>query len=354
MGERKMPIKLNVKTLCLALFVGAGPTAALANCDLNYEVQPGDNLFTVAEELYGDKSLWTLIYDRNQDVLVGPSAVPGTSIFIPCRPGETAELVEAAPLAVNASPLQPTDAELNLLTGGHFAPFTGADLPGQGLITELVHGAMELAPSPVSYAVTWDDHWAKHLDPLQHAEFDMGFPWAKPDCEADTSHEMCTTFHFSDPLIVVPSMLFAKVGGDMSFTKDDDILGKTICRPETHHSYDLDRSDRRWITDGKITLVQADTPSQCLAMVANGEADAAALNLFVGADAVVEMNLRDTIEPLETALSEVSLHVIISKAHWRGTSHLYRVNAGVAKLKESGRFDEIVARHLELLQQRIQ
>jgi polar amino acid transport system substrate-binding protein len=57
---------------------------------------------------------------------------------------------------------------------------------------------------------------------------------------------------------------------------------------------------------------------------------------------------------LETALSEVSLHVIISKAHWRGTSHLYRVNAGVSKLKESGRFDEIVARHLELLQQRIQ
>jgi polar amino acid transport system substrate-binding protein len=39
--------------------------------------------------------------------------------------------------------------------------------------------------------------------------------------------------------------------------------------------------------------------------------------------------------------------VVISKRHWRGTSHLYRFNAGLKALKKEGRFEEIVARHLE-------
>ena len=52
-------------------------------------------------------------------------------------------------------------------------------------------------------------------------------------------------------------------------------------------------------------------------------------------------------------LSRESLHVIISKTHWRGTTHLYRINAGLGALRDSGRYNEIVSRHLELFWEQV-
>ena len=79
-----------------------------------------------------------------------------------------------------------------------------------------------------------------------------------------------------------------------------------------------------------------------------GRVDAATVNLFLGANTLIEEGLRNSILPVERPLSEEGLHVVISKRHWRGTSHLYRINAGLKALKKEGRFEEIVARHLEL------
>ncbi len=332
----------------IAVALGFAPTAALAICDVEYVVQPSDDLFKIADEHYGDRSRWTLIYYRNQGELVGPSAVPGVTLYIPCPPeGE-------APVDVVAIPSPEVKADINFLTGGGYAPFADQSLPGQGLVTELLGAAMEFAPSPVSHSVTWENDWSRHLAPmLDSKEFDMGFPWSKPDCTADPSHELCVKFHFSEPLLVVPTMLFVQVGSDMVFETDADIIGKTLCRPAVNHTHDLDGPDRRWLTDDKITLLELNTPADCLKLVAEGRADAAVLNLFVGAEALVAMQMRDQVEPLEKPLSEAGLHVIISKTHWRGTAHLYRVNAGLKNLHESGRFDEIMERHFEVFQEKI-
>jgi polar amino acid transport system substrate-binding protein len=48
-----------------------------------------------------------------------------------------------------------------------------------------------------------------------------------------------------------------------------------------------------------------------------------------------------------------TLHVIISKKHWRGTTHLYRINAGLAAIKANGRYTEIVNRHLGIYMQKL-
>ena len=326
------------------LLFGLMPSAAWAICDVDYVVQPGDNLFSIAEAHYGDRERWTVIYYSNQGNLDGPSVIPGRTLFIPCPPDAEPEeaVVEPAP------PRQPS-AELNLLTGGNYAPFTDPNLPGQGLVTELVNAALELAPSPVPYAITWEDDWSQHLSPmLDSKRFDMGFPWAKPDCTADASNPRCVKYHYSDPLIEVPVMLFVRSRGGMAYANDADVVGKTLCRPLREDVFDLDSAGRRWLSEDKITLLQPQSAGDCLRMVAEGRVDAAALNLFVGASALVAEGLRGQVEPLEKPLSQVSLHVIISKTHWRGTSYLYRVNAGLRKLRESGKYDEIMSRQMEL------
>ncbi|MDJ0630974.1 MAG: transporter substrate-binding domain-containing protein [Rhodobacter sp.] len=342
MLERILPA---VTGLAAPLFAALLPGAAQAACDIRYTVQPGDTYYSVANRHYGDHSRWTLIYYANQDVSAGPSLVPGKELYIPCHAGMTAP---------DPMPLRQDEAELKLLTGGDYPPFTDQDLPGQGLVTELVNAALDLAPSPVSYSIAWEDDWSRHLFPmLDEKQFDMGFPWLRPDCEATPQDPRCVNFHFSDPLMVMPIMLFVRADNQFRFDSDADVLGRSLCRPKGYFTHDLDRAGRRWLTEKRITFVIGDSPRDCFRRVLDGRVDAATVNLFLGGTVIVDMGLRTRVVPLERPLSEEGLHVVISKRHWRGTAHLYRINAGLRRLREEGRFEEIVTRHLALFQARI-
>ncbi|MBU2865522.1 transporter substrate-binding domain-containing protein [Pacificibacter marinus] len=322
-----------------SVFALWGAGAANAACNVNYTVTDSDTLFQVAEREYGSAQAWTLIYYANQGKLNGTTLVPGSQIYIPCTADQT---------AADPTPLLDDNADLKFLTGSNYAPFTDRDLPGGGMVTEIVNAAMELAPSPVTYSVTWNDDWSQHLDPLlKEKDFDMGFPWGHGNCDAKPEEFRCQNFLYSDSLITVPIMLFVKNDNAFEFNTDEDLAGKSICRPDGYFTYDLEREGRDWLNNGVVTIVRAADANACMQKVMDGEADAASVNLFLGANLIVEMGLRDIILPLERPISEGGLHVVVSKTHWRATAHLYRVNEGLRALKADGRYHEIVGRHLE-------
>lgn len=323
-----------------AALLWGGGAAAQSQCDITYEVKAEDSVSSIAEAMYQNREHWALVYYANQSVIGSdPTALTaGMQLFIPCL---------EATAKPDATPLQDQSAELRFITGGAYPPFTDRDWPGEGMITELVNAIMEETPNPVTYAIDWEDDWSKHLFPvLDEAQADMGFPWLKPDCVADPTNERCVNFHFSDPLFVLPIQLFVRTDASFEFNEDADIEGKTLCRPKGYYTHDLDAGGRNWLKEGKIKLVQLDSPDACFAALAAGEVDAVPENLFLGADRIVALDLRGKIGPLERPLSTETLHVIVSKKHWRGTTFLYRVNAGLAAIKANGRYDEIVTRHL--------
>lgn len=332
------------RSLRVALFA-AGllfPGGAQALCDVTYRVQPGDTLASIAETHYEDAEQWTLIYYANQATLAGQvqSLVSGRDIYIPC-PAENRE--------PDATPLRQSGAELTLLTAGGDVPFADQDWPGGGMVTELVNAALELSPSPVPYEIVWEPDRSQHLGPLLgQKRYDVGFPWIKPDCSLTPQDDLCTAFHFSEALMDLPVMLFRRADSDFLFTEDADILGKRLCRPAGRFTHDLDRADRRWLVEGKISLNQPSSPEECFALLMAGTVDAVSLDVFEGAAKIVAMGLRGQVVPVEQPLSREALYAVISKTHWRGTTHLYRLNAGLAKLHESGRYGEIVQRHLAL------
>jgi LysM repeat protein len=52
-----------------------------------YKVQPGDTLSVIARQLYGQASLWRIIFEANQDILSDPSRLsPGQVLKIPPKP----------------------------------------------------------------------------------------------------------------------------------------------------------------------------------------------------------------------------------------------------------------------------
>jgi nucleoid-associated protein YgaU len=52
-----------------------------------YTIQPGDTLSVVARQMYGQASLWRIIFEANRDVLTDPGRVfPGQVLKIPPKP----------------------------------------------------------------------------------------------------------------------------------------------------------------------------------------------------------------------------------------------------------------------------
>lgn len=333
----------------LALTV-AGAAQAQVDCGKTHTLAEGDTLLKLAQDFYGERSRWSVIYYANEEALGGNlvDLPTGVTLNIPC-------LEEEAVSEPDPTPLIQDDAGIKILTGSNYAPFTDKNWPGFGMAYELVNAAFEEAPSPLPFSITWEDDWSKHLFPLLDSkQFDMGFPWLKPDCDALPDNERCKNFLFSDPIFDILVLLYVNKNKPFAFEKDSDIHGKTLCRPQGYFTHDLDAPDRQWLTKGLIKLVQAESPDACFELLRDGKVDAVTVNEFLGAGKLKDMGLKDVIEPLPRPLASQSLHVIISKRHWRGTSNLYRFNAGLAKLKASARYDEIVARHLDIFWDRNQ
>ncbi|MEE9453847.1 MAG: transporter substrate-binding domain-containing protein [Paracoccaceae bacterium] len=314
--------------------------AATAECNVTYTVKAGDTLTSIAQDKYGDTQKWALIYYSNQKAMPGANldVTTGMELHIPCSFEE---------LAPDKTPLRSADADIKFLTGGNIAPISDLDWPGQGIVTELINAIMEDTPSPVSYSITWDDDTSKHQSQLDAKEFDMGFPWFRPDCEGDPDDTMCQDFHFSDPLIKVLVVLYTRNGSDNANT---GILGKTLCRPSGYPVHFLDRTGREWLKTKQVTLLIADTPNACFDLLMQDKVDAVVLNSLLGAQIVHTMGLGNQVSPFSSPISEETLHIVISKRHWRGTTHLYRINAGIAAIKESGRYNQIILRHLSIME----
>jgi hypothetical protein len=60
------------------------------------------------------------------------------------------------------------------------------------------------------------------------------------------------------------------------------------------------------------------------------------------------MNMADRVHAASRPLNIETMHVIIAKTHPHARTVLYYVNSSLARLRETGSYDSIVAKHLEL------
>ncbi|MFK7743595.1 MAG: substrate-binding periplasmic protein [Roseobacter sp.] len=228
-----------------------------------------------------------------------------------------------------------------------YAPFAAADWPQGGMVVELAGAAFDNSPDQLLVSVQWADEWALAPSQVMGHQVDMAVPLSKPACEgAGSVARGCANFYYSDPVVEVVNLLFARVDNEFQFTQDDDLLGKTLCRPVGLGTNDLNRPDRLWVTNGAIELVQPARAQDCFELLMQGQVDAVAVNEFQGVQQLFAQDLTETVVPLPRPLSTQTLHVVISKTHWRATTHIYRFNAGLAQLRQSGAYGEIVQRHL--------
>ncbi len=359
----------------LSAGLGGQPTIAAAqSCGADYAVKEGESLADIAARVYGNSSQWTLIFYANQDRMGANASllVPGLSIRIPCVAGQKPALAAGAPAQpapapapapASTGPSPDNEIELSsivkrieFLTADGYTPFTDRSLPNGGMITQIVSSAMDLikdqSKGSFSYNVSWVNDWAAHLNPLLITRaFDAGFPWLKPDCNhpSDLSQDAkyrCQKFLFSDPLYEVFTVLFVKSASPITFAKDDEIIGKTLCQPAGYSTYELDKGGRNWVKDNKVVLLRPQSIQECFRLLDSGSVDAVVTADLTGKSVAAALGLSDKVKALQRPLAIGTLHLIVPKTHPHASTVLYYINSAVAKLKESGEYDRIVDSHL--------
>jgi hypothetical protein len=69
---------------------------------------------------------------------------------------------------------------------------------------------------------------------------------------------------------------------------------------------------------------------------------------LTGQSVATAMNMADRVHAASRPLNIETMHVIIAKTHPHARTVLYYVNSSLARLRETGAYDSIVAKHLEL------
>jgi polar amino acid transport system substrate-binding protein len=203
------------------------------------------------------------------------------------------------------------------------------------------------------YRVSWVNDWSAHLNPLLVTRaLDAGLPWTKPNCNEPNSlgkadQYICQKFFFSDPLYESVTVLFVRNDGSFNFERDEQIVGKTLCRTKGWSSYDLDKDGRNWVKNGKVTLMQPPRVEDCFRLLDEGTVDAVVIAELTGLSVAGAMGMADRVHAAARPINIETMHVIIAKSHPSSRTVLHYVNNALARLKETGAYDAIMARHLE-------
>jgi polar amino acid transport system substrate-binding protein len=365
-----------LRRLLAMLVCAVGVAAALRSdmagaqtCGSEHTVKEGETLAQIAARVYGNPTQWTVIFYANQDRLGGNISmlVPGLSLRLPCiggtRPAAAATPAAPSPAGAGAPPAsEPAFVissllhRVEFLTADGFAPYTGRSLEGGGMLTQIISSAMTLikdeSKGRFDYGISWVNDWAAHLNPLLLTRaFDVGFPWARPDCEGaatldQSSQFRCQRFFFSDPLYEVLTGMFVRTSSKVKSLRRDEISGMTLCRPAGYPIHELDKDGRNWVKDGIVTLMRPPSVDECFRLLDTGAVDGVVEAELAGRASITSLGLTGKVRMLDQPVALTTYHALVSKSHPYARTILYYINSSLEKLRESGEYDRIIERHL--------
>jgi polar amino acid transport system substrate-binding protein len=349
-------------------------TVDAQTCGTEHTVKEGETLAQIAARAYGNPTQWTVIFYANQDRLGGNISllVPGLSLRLPCIGGQAPAAAATTPASPAAAPAIPATSSsaaaeptfvisslvnrVEFLTADGFAPYTGRSLEGGGMLTHVISSAMSLVKEEskgrFDFGVSWVNDWAAHLNPLLLTRaFDVGFPWARPDCEGATNLDQssqfrCQRFFFSEPLYEVLTGLFVRNNSKVKSLKREDISGMTLCRPAGYPIHELDKDGRNWVKDGIVTLMRPPSVDECFRLLDTGAVDGVVEAELAGRASITSIGIGGKVRMIDQPVALTTYHVLISKSHPHARTILYYINASLEKLRERGEYDRIIERHL--------
>lgn len=229
---------------------------------------------------------------------------------------------------------------LDLVTGGDYAPFTGEELPGGGLVTDLARRAF--AMSGRRYDVRFMP-WRRGYDGVVAGRFLATFPYVRtPEREQEVL--------FSDPVIEVRQFVYMSNRTAMAFDGRlvsgprglEGFHGRTVCQPV---GYALPPELETLVGQGQLARQTPSDLGACVRMVATGRADALVIDEYSAAAAIARSGLADDIRVSQHPYAVVTFHLVIGRATPGAETTLAAFNDGLKALKAQGVYRELLSGH---------
>jgi Bacterial extracellular solute-binding proteins, family 3/LysM domain len=350
---------LSPSTLALAVLAALslpGIVRAQDACT-TYVVKDGDTLGAISMAAYGRLD-YQLLFNANAALLRdGASTLaPGTELAIPCPDGRLTETAEIAPLeaAAPVAAVAPSGGyrpTVRFVTGGDWYPFADEGLTGGGFMIRLVSTAMQRAGNENPFTIGWVDDWSSHQTTLLPSlAFDISVAWYQPDCSSldtvsESTRELCLNYIFSDSIYDAVFGFFAAKGNAFEgATTFAELKGARICRPEGYSFHDLDAEG---LMEPVVTLSVPALSTDCFQGLVDGTYDIATVESQLGAVAIQDLGIADKVVENPRLTSIQAIAAMGWKANPRALEFMTYLNRGIAEMRDSGEWNDIIASSLK-------
>ncbi|MVW74005.1 substrate-binding periplasmic protein [Pseudomonas xionganensis] len=226
-------------------------------------------------------------------------------------------------------------ASLRLVTGDDYAPFTGQDLPGGGMLTQVVEAALQAQSRP--YNMHWRPWNRGYLKTLQ-GEFDATFPYIKtPQREQ--------VYLYSAPLFIAEQHIFSRADDPIEIDDPASLQGRRLCYPL---GWAPPKVLQDMLDQGLLTRHSPTGLKECVRLLLLGRDDFFISDRRLG-DAALRLAAVDTsrLRRSERAISNSTLHLIVPRSHPYGPQLIETFDHGLRALQDSGRYQRLIDEYLQ-------
>lgn len=213
------------------------------------------------------------------------------------------------------------------LANGDWAPYMAENLKQHGVISQVVTEAFALEGITVEYEFL---PWKRGFEEAKVGKLDGSIIWSR-------TAEREVDFHYSDVVIDLETVLFVQKDSAFDWNNVEDLAHVSI-GGVIGYSYGLEELEAA----GKVTISRIATPENNYKKLASGRLDTVAEDRDVGWELANNLGLADKIKAHPKPLKTKSYHLIMSKKSANGSRFLEAFNRGLAKLKSSGKLEQMM------------
>lgn len=224
---------------------------------------------------------------------------------------------------------------LRLVTGDGYAPFTGRELPAGGLLTQVVHAA--LLRGGVDSTLEWQPWNRGYLKTLR-GEYDATFPYIRtPEREQD--------YLYSAPLLVLEYHIFSRADDPIELATAQTMQGRRVCIPLGWQPPPIIQA----LLDQNVLSRHSPIGlKECARLVLIGRDDFFVVDQRLGETALQLLEGSPwQVSRSHNMISTRSLHLIVPRNNPRGAAIIDVFNEGLASLRLSGGYQEVLESYIE-------
>ena len=225
-------------------------------------------------------------------------------------------------------------ADIKLVTGNDYKPFTDENLPEGGMASSLVRAVYAQVDADAEILFR---PWKRGYNATLKGTYAATFPYVFKEKRNEE-------YRYSDPIYTIERKPMVTADSGLDAANVQDLSGKTYCMPV---GYAAPSQVETATKAGELSRERPSDMGKCIRMLNAGRVDFVLTNEALGSATARDV-FGDTkpVRFLDMSFSKSELHVLFPRGQDGSQAAMKRFNEGLATIRENGTYDEIVSRYI--------